>query len=233
MWSPTQGVSPVIDYFWKLNIERTSLRKLSHFITCMFLLWIVHNHWALILFMTSLKKCTDFLMHAFVHNGWCLTHRVIILFHVEILINSFFFGAEFRDTWAFVDNRVKDAFDLKKSFQEVILRDSKKCPPFSTSCRNYCPMVYSRSSRRRSRPRTFLIPTPQLSIVSWIFFLGTDHTHPISHSSLPFQIRSKTHHLSPRPSRHPFLRNGTLTHLARSINKYDSKRSFRCRSQYL
>ncbi|KAI6682068.1 hypothetical protein NL676_035949 [Syzygium grande] len=26
---------------------------------------------------------------------------------------------EFRDTWAFVDNRVKDAFDLKKSFQEV------------------------------------------------------------------------------------------------------------------
>lgn len=26
---------------------------------------------------------------------------------------------EFRDTWAFVDNRVKDVFDLKKSFREV------------------------------------------------------------------------------------------------------------------
>lgn len=31
------------------------------------------------------------------------------------------FVAEFRDTWAFLDNRVKDAFDLKKTMQEVAL----------------------------------------------------------------------------------------------------------------
>lgn len=28
--------------------------------------------------------------------------------------------AEFHDTWAFLDNRVKDAFDLKKTMQEVV-----------------------------------------------------------------------------------------------------------------
>ena len=31
------------------------------------------------------------------------------------------FLADFRDTWAFLDARVKDAFDLKKTIQEVIL----------------------------------------------------------------------------------------------------------------
>jgi len=29
------------------------------------------------------------------------------------------FLADFRDTWAFLDARVKDAFDLKKTIQEV------------------------------------------------------------------------------------------------------------------
>lgn len=27
---------------------------------------------------------------------------------------------DFRDTWAFLDNRVRDAFDLKKTIQEVV-----------------------------------------------------------------------------------------------------------------
>lgn len=31
------------------------------------------------------------------------------------------FLADFRDTWAFLDARVHDAFDLKKSVQEVLL----------------------------------------------------------------------------------------------------------------
>lgn len=31
------------------------------------------------------------------------------------------FLAEFRDTWAFLDARVKDAFDIKKTIQEVVL----------------------------------------------------------------------------------------------------------------
>ena len=31
------------------------------------------------------------------------------------------FLADFRDTWAFLDARVKDAFDIKKTIQEVIL----------------------------------------------------------------------------------------------------------------
>lgn len=31
------------------------------------------------------------------------------------------FLADFRDTWSFLDARVKDAFDLKKTLQEVVL----------------------------------------------------------------------------------------------------------------
>lgn len=36
-----------------------------------------------------------------------------------VTFGSLSFLTDFRDTWAFLDGRVKDAFDLKKSVQEV------------------------------------------------------------------------------------------------------------------
>lgn len=38
----------------------------------------------------------------------------IILYSIDSI-----FLADFRDTWSFLDGRVKDAFDLKKTIQEV------------------------------------------------------------------------------------------------------------------
>lgn len=33
---------------------------------------------------------------------------------------GFFFLSDFHDTWIFLNDRVRDAFDLKKTFQEVV-----------------------------------------------------------------------------------------------------------------
>ncbi|KAJ6993545.1 hypothetical protein NC653_016625 [Populus alba x Populus x berolinensis] len=50
-------------------------------------------------------------------NSTALIHFFSIL---EALTSSPFHQNNFRDTWAFLEDRVKDAFDLKKSIQEVV-----------------------------------------------------------------------------------------------------------------
>lgn len=40
--------------------------------------------------------------------------------YIIVYLVTLIFLTDFRDTWAFLDDRVKDAFDLKKSIQEAM-----------------------------------------------------------------------------------------------------------------
>lgn len=45
----------------------------------------------------------------------------IVNISANVTLGNLSFLTDFRDTWAFLGGRVKDAFDLKKSVQEVAL----------------------------------------------------------------------------------------------------------------
>jgi ubiquinone biosynthesis protein COQ9 len=40
--------------------------------------------------------------------------------YIIVYLVTLIFLTDFHDTWAFLDDRVKDAFDLKKTIQEVV-----------------------------------------------------------------------------------------------------------------